>query len=118
MPHQAGKSKDQILVFSCSGGSDVGELSDRIARKISRSGKGAMYCLAGVGGNVPQILATIKMTKKIVVIDGCPKRCARKSLENYGFKTIHFCLEDMGFRKGKVNVNDRTVDFVIDHIGF
>jgi uncharacterized metal-binding protein len=38
-----------VLVFPCSGGSDVGELADRGARKLSQAGTAQMYCLAGIG---------------------------------------------------------------------
>ncbi|MBT4482837.1 MAG: zinc-binding protein, partial [Candidatus Latescibacteria bacterium] len=37
------------LIFPCSGAADVGEISDQIARKLTRDGIGKMFCLAGVG---------------------------------------------------------------------
>ena len=37
------------LVFACSGAADVGEISDRAARKLSKDGVGAMYCLENAG---------------------------------------------------------------------
>ena len=37
------------LIFPCSGGSDVGALSDLAARQMTRDGTGKMYCLAGIG---------------------------------------------------------------------
>ena len=37
------------LIFPCSGGSDVGEITDRAARKVTIEGAGKMYCLAGIG---------------------------------------------------------------------
>ena len=40
------------LIFACSGAADVGEISDRAARKLSKDGIGAMFCLAGVGGRI------------------------------------------------------------------
>ena len=36
-----------VLIFPCSGGSDVGELSDRAARKMAKCGQAKMFCLAG-----------------------------------------------------------------------
>ena len=41
------------LIFSCSGAADVGELADQTARKLTRNGDGKMFCLAGIGGRVP-----------------------------------------------------------------
>ena len=34
------------LIFACSGASDVGEIADRAARKLSREGVGKMYCIS------------------------------------------------------------------------
>lgn len=36
------------LVFPCWGASDVGELSDLAARKMTREGTGKMYCPADI----------------------------------------------------------------------
>ena len=46
----------ETLVFACSGAEDGGEISDRGARKLSKQGLGAMFCLAGVGGIVSPIM--------------------------------------------------------------
>ena len=69
------------LIFSCSGGSDVGALADLAARTMTRDGSGKMYCLAGIGGRVSGILASTENAAKILAIDGCPLNCAKKTLE-------------------------------------
>ena len=46
------------LIFSCSGVADVGEISDRAARMLSKSGAGKMFCLAGIGGNISGMIAS------------------------------------------------------------
>ena len=73
------------LIFPCSGGSDVGALADRAARQMTRDGSGKMYCLAGIGGRVPGILASTENAANILAIDGCPLNCAKKTLELAGF---------------------------------
>ena len=89
------------LIFPCSGGSDVGALSDLAARQMTRDGTGKMYCLAGVGGQIPGILSTTQNAAKILAIDGCPMNCAKKILERAGFSNFgHLCLSDAGFQKG------------------
>ena len=90
------------LIFSCSGGSDVGALADLAARQMTRDGTGKMYCLAGVGGQIPGILSTTRGAAKILAIDGCPLNCARKILEGAGFSGFeHLCLADIGFQKSQ-----------------
>jgi len=78
------------LVFSCSGAADVGEISDRAARKLSAEGAGKMFCLAGVGGRASGITASTETAAAILAIDGCPLDCARKTLEEAGF--IDLCI--------------------------
>ena len=73
------------LIFSCSGAADVGEISDRAARRLSAEGAGKMFCLAGVGGRVSGIMASTQAAAAILAIDGCPLDCARKTLEEAGF---------------------------------
>ncbi|MEA4857517.1 MAG: putative zinc-binding protein [Solidesulfovibrio sp.] len=98
------------LVFACSGGADVGALADQVARKLTADGVAKMFCLAGIGGRVSGILKTTEAASKIVVIDGCPLNCARKSLEEAGFTDFgHVQLADLGFKKGESPVTDERV---------
>jgi len=90
------------LIFPCSGASDVGEVADRAGRRLTRSGLGKMYCLAGIGGRVEDILANAGAAASILAIDGCKADCARRTLELAGFKEFsHFRLNDMGMEKGQ-----------------
>lgn len=98
------------LIFSCSGAADVGHLADSAARKLTKEGDGKMFCLSGIGGNVSGIIKTTESASKILAIDGCPMDCAKKTLEEKGFKNFEYIrITDMGFEKGKTPVNDETV---------
>jgi len=88
----------------------VGEYSDRIARRLGRDTAASMYCLAGIGGNVSGIVESTKAADKIVVIDGCPLDCARKTLEEKGIVSfIHFRITDFGVAKYKDPVSEENV---------
>lgn len=101
------------LIFACSGSSDVGAISDQAARKLTREGKGKMYCLAGIGGRVSGIMATTESAGNILVIDGCPIECAKKTLKQAGFENVtHLRLSDIGLEKGKSAVNQENIDKV------
>lgn len=104
------------MIFPCSGGSDVGDLSDRAARKMAKCGKAKMFCLAGIGAHVTGIIESAKAGKKIIAIDGCAVSCAKKTLEHAGFKVMAFNLKNMGFEKGKTSVNDESIDKVVSKI--
>jgi len=103
------------LIFSCSGGADVGALSDRAARELSREGAGKMFCLAGIGGRVPGILMSTEAASKILAIDGCPLDCARKSLEQAGIANFeHLRLTDLGLAKGSSEVSEENISRVVE----
>jgi len=98
------------LIFACSGGSDAGGLSDQAARKLSKEGKGKMYCLAGIGGRVEGIMKTTTSASSVLAIDGCPLDCARRTLEAAGIKGFkHVRLADLGFEKGKSPATDENI---------
>lgn len=98
------------LIFACSGAADVGEIADRAARKLTKDGIGKMFCLAGVGGRISDIMKTTESADKILAIDGCPLNCVKNCLEQAGFnKFIHLQLADMGLEKGKSPVIEKNV---------
>lgn len=101
---------DNALVLACSGGSDVGELADRTARALKQAGTAKMYCLAGVGGQLPSMVKTAQVAATLLAIDGCPQNCAAHCLKNAGIETFgHLQLADLGFEKGKAPVTDEAV---------
>lgn len=101
------------LVFSCSGAADVGAISDQAARKLTREGKGKMFCLAGVGGRIPGIVKTTEAAEKILAIDGCPLNCVKNCLQEAGItKFQHLQMADIGMEKGKSPVNDENISAV------
>ncbi len=103
------------LIFACSGCADVGELADQAARKLTSDGAGQMFCLAGIGGRVSGIMKSTEAAGSILAIDGCPLDCTHKTLDVAGFARInHLRLSDLGFEKGKTEVNQASIAAVID----
>ena len=89
------------LIFACSGAADVGAIADQAARKLTREGAGRMFCLAGVGGRVPPILAATGQASRILAIDGCTANCVKLCLEQAGFTRFeHLQLADLAMAKG------------------
>jgi len=89
------------VIYACSGCSDAGELADRVARQLTRDGHGEMSCLAGIGGRVKPLLMKGEKAQSILVIDGCPLNCARKTLQLAGLNAFeHLQLHEIGLRKG------------------
>ena len=98
------------LIFACSGATDVGQIADLAARRLSAEGVGKMFCLAGIGGRVDGIMATTATAAAILAIDGCPMDCASKTLEAAGFPQFsHLRLGDLMMEKGKTPATEDMV---------
>lgn len=104
-----------LLVFACSGASDVGEIADQAARKLWREGAARMFCLAGIAGRVKGILKASHSAAHVVVIDGCPVDCGRKTLELAGFSGFgHVRVTDLGAEKGQAQIEEGIVSQVAE----
>lgn len=105
------------LMFACSGGSDVGHLSDELARELTRRGTGKMYCLAGIGGNISGIMATTDSAEWILAIDGCHLGCGAATLRRAGFdRFVHLSLDQLGIQKGRATVTPDAVSALADTV--
>ncbi len=108
----SGKS---VLLYSCSGGSNVAEISDRAARELMFSGAGQMFCLAGIAAGVPAMIQTANLADLNLVIDGCPMDCAKKIFDKAGVTNyVQVKVTDLGIEKAKgVRATDEQVKKVV-----
>ncbi len=103
------------LVFCCSGAADVGEIGHRAARMLDDRGVASRFCLAGIGGGVEAMLRKTREAECVLVIDGCKVGCARRTLEQAGFKDFErVCVGEMGIPKGSSPVTDERVERVFE----
>jgi len=102
----------KVLIYACSGSSDVGEIADKVARKLSKEGVGKMTCLAGLGAGLSGFIESAKSADVNITIDGCKVHCAKKSLEKVSTKTKFFVLTDFGLEKNKTPVCDDIIEIV------
>ena len=87
------------MILSCSGGSNVGQISNEVARKLTVDNKGVMFCLAGLGGDVEPLVDRTKSAERVLVIDGCPVACAKKTLERHDIDHEWLELTSLGIEK-------------------
>lgn len=91
-----------IMMLACSGGSNVGQLSNRAAVELTQEGFGKMFCLAGIGGGISGFVQSAKDAPVVVAIDGCPIGCAKKILANNGIENAKvLLLTELGIEKNK-----------------
>jgi uncharacterized metal-binding protein len=95
-------SNNNTMLLSCSGGSNVGQLSNRAAVELTQEGFGKMYCLAGIGGQLMGFVQSAKDDPNIAAIDGCSVGCAKAILKNAQIdKYNYIVLTDLGIEKNK-----------------
>jgi uncharacterized metal-binding protein len=90
------------MILACSGGSNVGQISNRVAVELTVEGLGKMFCLAGIGGDVSGIVQSTRDCAQILIIDGCPLECGQKALDRLGITHYHaLVLTELGIEKNK-----------------
>jgi len=91
-----------VLLYACSGGANVGEVSDQAARKLMNQNCGAMFCMAGLGGGIQGMIQTARDADVNLVIDGCEMDCAKKVFERAGVTNYRqLRVTDLGIEKAK-----------------
>ena len=107
----------KVLIFACSGASDVGHISDLAARELGSVGLGNMGCLAALSARVPGEISDATSADRIVAIDGCGGECARKTLEAAGIEQFeHVRLIELGLEKDKSPATQQRVAMVVHHV--
>jgi uncharacterized metal-binding protein len=108
----------EILIFPCSGGSNVGQIANQAGVKLTQEGMGKFFCLAGIGGHVTGMIESTKAGKMLVAIDGCPVACAKNTLEHAGLNIDEYVqVTDLGIEKNpNLNPNLPNVEKVTNHL--
>jgi uncharacterized metal-binding protein len=95
-------SGNNIMILACSGGSNVGQLSNQAAVELTQEGFGKMYCLAGIGGQLKAFVQSARDVPMIAAIDGCSVGCAKAILKNADIQNYNYVvLTDLGIEKNK-----------------
>ncbi len=90
------------LILACSGGSNVGQITNQAALELTREGRGKMYCLAGLGAGIPGLINTVREAGEVIVLDGCPLACAKGIMERAGLPLGRYVVAtDLGIEKVK-----------------
>ena len=91
-----------VMILACSGGSNVGQLSNQAAVELTQEGFGKIFCLAGIGGHLSGFVQSARDVPQMVAIDGCPVGCARAILEHAEVPLKgYLVLTELGIEKNK-----------------
>lgn len=95
-------SNNQIMILACSGGSNVGQLSNQAAVELTKEEFGKMFCLAGVGAHLGGFVQSAKDVPTLIAIDGCSVGCTKAILEHAQIPVKnHVVITDLGIEKNK-----------------
>ncbi len=106
------------LILACAGASNVGQMTNRIAVELTETEYGKLFCLAGIGGGIESFVKSAQAAEDIIVLDGCPVGCARKTLENIGVAPKNaFELTAMGMQKNKnLRLDDAEIQRLVQEV--
>jgi uncharacterized metal-binding protein len=109
---------NEILIFSCAGSSNVGQIGNQAAIRLAQEGVGRYFCLAGIGGHVSGMIESTKAGKMLIAIDGCPVGCAKKTLEHTGFNIDEYIqVTELGVEKTHdFNIEPSDVGKITDYL--
>jgi uncharacterized metal-binding protein len=82
MLQKFGMADGNAILLTCSGASNVGQLSHQSVVELAEEGFGKFFCLAGIGAHLTKFVQGAKDNPEVVVIDGCPIGCAKKIVEH------------------------------------
>ncbi|ABK14480.1 MAG: putative zinc-binding protein [Methanothrix sp.] len=105
-------------IFTCAGGSNVGQLANAAGRELTAQGYGRISCLAGITASIRGITASAQGADAIISIDGCSLECCRKSLEGCGFQPdVHVVITELGVKKSPdLSISEEELRSVVDAI--
>lgn len=100
------------IIFTCSGAASVGKIGHEVGVLLTNAGQNArLCCTTAVAAGSEMHLDIGKRAKKVIVIDGCPMKCATKVIEKAGIKIDHsFTVTDFGIAKQPtLDISDEDV---------
>jgi uncharacterized metal-binding protein len=107
------------VIYSCSGiGSNVGQLANAAACRLTREGFGGGSCLAGIGGGIAKLISVGNTADERIVIDGCPVACAKKIMDDKELTIDHYVMiTQLGIIKTPgPTFNENDIQTVIDAV--
>ncbi len=63
---------NEIVISSCAGSSNVGQLGNQTAIRLAQDGIGRYFCLAGIGGHVSGMIESTKAARCLLPSTAVP----------------------------------------------
>jgi len=100
MAKECSCSAGSYTVLACSGGSNVGQITNEVAKKLDTEGAARFFCLAGIGADISGMIASVEGSDNVLVLDGCPVACAKLAMDKAGLDDYKYLVvTDLGIEK-------------------
>lgn len=98
MEPSASDSAPEVIVYACSGASNLGQLANEIAVRLDRLGLAELACLTEVGAGDGQTAPS----RPVLAISGCASGCCADMLARHGIEPARtILLAERGVMKAK-----------------
>jgi len=88
------------MTLACAGASNVGQMTNEVAKRLDTAGQANYFCLAGVGGHISGMVESVKGADTVLVLDGCDMACAKKTMEAAEIADYEYLVvTDLGIEK-------------------
>lgn len=102
----------KTVIVSCSGASNTGTTADQVARKLclDNPNHNDLLCLAAFAIKKAPSVKKLQEADKIVIIEGCPSRCASEIIRQEGFSStlVVEMVADYGLRKNMTPICEES----------
>jgi uncharacterized metal-binding protein len=101
MENASSAAAPKVIVYTCSGASNLGQLANDIAVRLDRLGLAELVCLAEVGAGEGDS-ETQTTPRQVLAISGCANGCCASMLERHGVEASRtVTLAERGIAKAK-----------------
>lgn len=108
-------TKINNIMFPCACGSNVGELSYKIAKKLQDTGFLNMESTAKITAGIEKTINDAKQSN-VIALDGCGLCCAKKALATKDIISKSIIITNMNVIKGKTEVSEQLIDKLANRI--
>jgi uncharacterized metal-binding protein len=93
-------STDVKTALACAGASNVGQITNEVAKRLDTEGLAKFFCVAGVGAKISGMVESVRAATKVLVLDGCSVACAKKCMDQAGLTNYEYlAVTDLGIVK-------------------
>lgn len=106
------------LIFPCAGVANTGQLTNCAAIQLTEEGYGGAACIALLAAGAEGIPAAALDADEVIILDGCPARCAGKIAETNGICAAqNIVVTELGIKKGgSREYSDEDIETVVSAV--